>query len=194
MRWTWMSTQMPGLLNPWVTTRLAVLRPTPFSVRSASMLARHLAAEPLDEIPADAEDDARLGAVEADGEDGALDLRAVEPEHRLGRVGEGEEARRRRAGRLVLGAEREQAGDEHLERVARRVRRRRRVAVGRQRGAPASSRGDHRGRCVTTCLGWIRGARGRAGTSFTVQSARLSAPSRPARPGLRAAPRPSVPS
>src|SRR5262245_29686522 len=38
MRWTCTSTQMPCLAKPWVITRLAVLRPTPFNVRRSSRL------------------------------------------------------------------------------------------------------------------------------------------------------------
>src|SRR5208282_792554 len=36
MRCTWVSTHIPGLPNPSVKTRLAVLRPTPLSVKSNS--------------------------------------------------------------------------------------------------------------------------------------------------------------
>jgi hypothetical protein len=38
MRCTCVSTQIPGLLKPIVTTRFAVLRPTPLSVSSSSMV------------------------------------------------------------------------------------------------------------------------------------------------------------
>ena len=37
IRWTWVSTQMPGFLYPRVTTRFAVLRPTPFNFNNSSI-------------------------------------------------------------------------------------------------------------------------------------------------------------
>ncbi len=91
MRWTCVSTQMPGLPNASVTTRLAVLRPTPLSVSSSSIVG-HLTAEFFDQVAADLANDARLGAVEADRIDQPRDFVAA-TQHRRRCVGAGEQAR-----------------------------------------------------------------------------------------------------
>ena len=143
MRWTWVSTQMPGRPKANVTTRLAVLRPTPCSVRSVVEVGRHAAVEALDQVAAHAVQDARLGAVEADREDGALDRAGGQRQDAGGRVRQREEPRRRRPGGLVLRAQRQQAPDQDAERVARRLPRHRgeRRRVPRRRGAPQA--GEH---------------------------------------------------
>jgi len=139
---------------------------------------RHQSPEPLQEIPADAEEDARLGAVEAHGEDGALDPLGGQPPHRLRRVGEGKQAGRRRPRGLVLGPEREETGDEHAKGVAalRGHFGHRRLAPAR--GVPGQGLDD-----PANLDGPPRSAQLRAlilarsalasGTSFIVQSARL---------------------
>src|SRR5262249_24183400 len=60
----------------------------------------------------------RLGAIETDRVDRALDRAQREREHRRRRVGQGEQPRRRRARRLVLRAQREETAGEDAKRIA----------------------------------------------------------------------------
>src|SRR6266508_1203463 len=94
----------------------------------------HPAAEALEEIAGDLPDDTRLGAVETNGEDGALDLARREAQDAGRGVREREEPRGRGSRGFVLGAEREEAGDEDVEGVA--------PALGDlgQRGLPPAGR------------------------------------------------------
>ena len=118
MRCTCTSTQIPGLPKPTVTTRFAVFRPTPLRVRRSSI--RSGTRPPYRsrrsrQMPSD---HARLRAIEPHREDGALDPAGGQPRHGLGPVGEREEAGRRGPRGLVLGPEREDAGDEDVEGIA----------------------------------------------------------------------------
>src|SRR5262245_41699065 len=79
---------------------------------------RHAPGEPPEQVAADPPDDTRLRAIEADGIDEALDAMGGELQHALRGGGLGEEAVGRRARRRVLGAKRQDAGDQDTKRVA----------------------------------------------------------------------------
>ena len=119
IRWTCVSTQMPGFPYPTVTTRFAVFRPTPLRVRRSSIVSGTLPAESADEIGADLSEMAGLGLVEADGIDRPGDRRHGKPEHLGGGLCDLPEPGRRFGRRAVLGAERKDAGHEHPKGVAR---------------------------------------------------------------------------
>ena len=94
----------------------------------------HPPAEALQQVAADPEDDGRLRAIEADGVDEARDARSRQLQHGLGRGRHREQPVGRRTGRRVLGAEREDAGDQDAKRIASAVgddRERRRVPARR---------------------------------------------------------------
>jgi hypothetical protein len=73
------------------------LRPTPGSVTSSALGARHLAAEIVDQLLAQRDDVFRLVAVKPDGLDVVADPVLAERQHLFGRVGHGKQC----AGRLV---------------------------------------------------------------------------------------------
>src|SRR2546429_4816497 len=75
-------------------------------------------AEALEEIAADPEDHAGLRPIASDGVDEPLDPARRKGAHRFGRVGDREESRRGRARGRVLGAQRQDTGDEDAEGVA----------------------------------------------------------------------------
>jgi hypothetical protein len=79
---------------------------------------RHAAVEALEQITTEPPDDARLRPVEADGIDQTLDGARGQRQHGGWRVGDREQARRRRTGGGVLSAERQDAGHQHAERIA----------------------------------------------------------------------------
>ena len=118
MRWTCVSTQMPGRPNANVTTRFAVLRPTPWRLSSASRSEGTRPAKRSSRSRRYPVQHARLRAIEPDGVDRALDRAQRQGEHRRRRVGEGEEARRGRSRRLVLRAQREETPDQDAEGIA----------------------------------------------------------------------------
>src|SRR5262249_55185586 len=75
----------------------------------------HAPGEALEQITGDPQDHAGLRSVEPDRIDRALDHARAEGEQVLRRVGQGEEPLGRGPGRGVLGAQREDAGDQHAE-------------------------------------------------------------------------------
>ncbi len=131
----------------------------------------HAPAEALQQVAAEAEDDARLRPIEADRIDEPGEAPRGQPPHGRRRVGDGEEPRGGGAGRGVLRAQRQDARDEHAERIA--------FLLGdqRQRGAvparlrppqPADDRRD------VYRLSLIDSSNPRArGASLTVQSATI---------------------
>ncbi len=118
MRWTWVSTQMPGRPKASVTTRFAVLRPTPPSVRKLVDRGGDGAAEAPDEVAANRKYHFSFGAVEADRIDQPFERAPVQAQDRRGRGGAREQPRAGRLGRLVLGAQAQDASDEGQERIA----------------------------------------------------------------------------
>ena len=80
---TCVSTASVGSPKATLSTTFAVLRPTPGNASSASRVARHLAAVTLHQDPAGGQDVARLGVVQPDGTDVALETRQTQFQHRL---------------------------------------------------------------------------------------------------------------
>ena len=118
MRCTCVSTQMlRRLLKPRISTRLAVLRPTPGSVSSSSIVPGTRPPNCVDQDAARLLHVLRLGLVEADRVDELGDLADGERRHppRRGRAREQPLGGRRRG--RILRPRREQRRDEHLERV-----------------------------------------------------------------------------
>jgi len=96
-----------------VTTRLAALQR-----QQRVDVIGHAPGEALQQIATEAQNDARLRAVEADGIDQLRDASGRQAQHRRRRVGHREQPCRGRPGRGVLRPQREDAGDEHAERIA----------------------------------------------------------------------------
>ena len=118
MRCTCVSTQMfCRLLNARISTRLAVLRPTPGSVTSSSIVAGTRPPKRVDQHLAARLHVPRLVAIEADRIDQPLDLLHRQLRHRPRRARPLEQPRRRRVRRRVLGARRQQRGDQDLKRI-----------------------------------------------------------------------------
>ena len=107
-----------------ISTRFAVLRPTPGSVSSSSIVVGHVTAEPRQDLLARLLHVHGLVPIEADRVDQLLDLLHRQPRHRPRRSRDAKQPRRRRVRHRVLRPRRQQRRDQHLKGILLLIRRR----------------------------------------------------------------------
>ena len=109
------STAIVGSPKAVLSTTLAVLRPTPGQCLERGPVPRHLAAVPVEQDPAGAEDVPCLGVEQADGPDVLLQPGLAERQDRRRRAGHREQAGRRLVHADVRGLGGQDHGDEQFE-------------------------------------------------------------------------------
>ena len=160
MRWTCVSTQMPGLPKPDGDDQVRRLAAHALEREERVEVGRDLPAEALEEVAGDGAEHAGLRPVEADGKDQARDPMPADSRRiAAGEAATPEEPLGRLAGGRVLGPERQEARHQDAERVALRGR-----DLGHRGGSPgrrpATKRPDHG--CRSSWPSSARGPPGRA--------------------------------